>query len=254
MDRAHQHQQRAAIAPPTERLPDEEQEAEVNALLAEADRLKEETAALVPQVETAKDSTAGLEQQRASVQAEHDGLEAYAGVDVSGEEEVRDLVGRRAELSERSRPWAPSQPKPSPAKSAALLWTASAIVALASIAGAVFVGVVALVGLVIAGAVAYLAYQRARITVPRRGVDPAAIARRKDEIDTQLSAALDRVGATAMSDLSQRAQSYLTGCARHGRRLELAARLGELQSELMAARGPLRASAVEPVSARFTDT
>lgn len=238
-ERARQHQQRASIETPAGSLPDEQQEAEVNALVAEDGRLREEIAGLVPQTETAENSTAGLEQQRASIQAERDGLETYARVDTSSEEAVRDLLGRRAELSQPVKPPATEQGAPAPGRTTAPLWAASAIVALASIAAAAVVGVPALAGLLVAAVLAYLARQRGRITVRARGVDPAAIASRQREIDGELSAALDHVGAAALADLSQRAQAYLTACAYHARRLELAARLGELQAELTAARRPL---------------
>lgn len=243
LDRARQHRDRAAIDSPSDPLPDEKQGADVQALLIEVDRLEDEIAGFGPQVETAREAVVGLEARRGPLQAEHDGLDGYSDVDTSASEAVRDLVARRAELSqvgptEQAAP-AKREPAPPGGSEDATLWVASGLVAVLSVVAGIAISPVALGGLFIAGLLAYLAAQRRRDAVPTPGFDPAARAARRREIEHDLSQALDSSKAADLPDLGQRADAYLAACRQHAQRVALAAQLAEVMSELTAARLPI---------------
>ena len=243
LKRARQHRDRAAIETPSDPLPDEQQEANVQALLVEARRLEDEIAGFGPQVEAAQESVAGLEARRAALQAEQDGLEVYSAVDTSAEDAVRDLAARRAELSQAAPSERPAATQAEPAlpvkRQATQLWVACGVVAALSVVAAIAVSPAALAGLLIAGFLAYLASHRDRADTPTTVFDPAARAARRGDIERELSEALDSSGAAELPDLGQRSDAYLTACRQHAHGVELAARLAEVLVDLNAARLPI---------------
>lgn len=245
LNRARQHRDRAAIETPSDPLPDEQQQADVQALLVEADRLENEMVDFGPQVETAQESVASLEVRRADLQAKHDGLDVYSDFDTSAEEAVRDLIARRAELSQAAPSEEPARAQGQPAvpagSQAIPLWVAFGVVAAVSVMAGIAVSPVALAGLFVAGLLAYWAAQRSRAGAgaPTAVFDPAARAARHGEIEQELSATLDSSGAATLPDLGQRVDAYLAGCRQHAHRVELAAQLAEVMAELNAARWPI---------------
>lgn len=242
LKRARQHRDRAAIDTSSDPLPDEELEADITAILVEFDRLEDEIVGFGPQVQTADGSVAKLEVRRATLQAKHDGLDGYSGVDTSVGEAVRDLASRRAELSQATpteQPVLPERPPPFAVSQTRTLWVACGAAAVLSVVVGIAINPVALVGLLLAGFLLYRAAQRPRVAHPTAVFDPAARAARREEIEHELSRTLDSSRAADLPDLGQRADAYLAACRQHGHRIELAAELAEVKAELNAARSPI---------------
>lgn len=251
--RAHEHSGRAHIDASEEPEESDEEQVAIASRIEELARLDNELAELRPQAEAARRTVEELEGRRQALSTEFDGLAGYAEVDTSVQGDVQGLVARRADLvaavdeigSEAPKP-APLPPEPAAPSHNTPLWVAAGIVAVASVLAGVAVTPAALVGLLVAALVGYMAARQRPPGAPATEVVRQVSAQRRqeaatrlEELNQELGRTLDSVGAGALPDLTQRARAYLTGCDKRERWVELRAELGEVRAELAAAREPI---------------
>ncbi len=201
-------QSKATFEPDESVALDNEAVRQIEAGFTRRDELAEGIAGLAPAAQAARGTAAEISALIAGCDQCIREVEAYREVDGSSRDETARLVGRIEELDRANLP-ASSELQARESRTPWLI--AAAIIATSSIAGALAVGAVALVGLVVAGALAVIARTR---RPPDQDDLRDSQDDRKSEVGAQLQATLDAVGAPPATDLRMRAANYLDACTR----------------------------------------
>lgn len=260
--RAREHQERATVRASEGAGISESDQLAITSRQGELTRLEGDLAEQGTQAEAASSAVQRLEGRRRELQTEFDGLAAYTEVDTSRQAAVQGLVARREDLVVASQAPAPADadeaPGPSTSNRSQPGWVAAALIAAASVLAGALITPIALMGLLVAGAVGYIAIQRGTAGPSATALTLELATRQRDEaaarlleLDRELAETLDAARAGTLTEIGERARAYLTACEKAERRTKLRAELGDLRAEIAAASEPIGES--ERIKRRMSD-
>ncbi len=296
VEEVRRQQDRAAQAPQRPVTIPQHLREQIGSLRAQLAAEQQKASELEASAQASAADIAALEQRRREHSLERDRLGAYAEWNVEHEDTIRALDAQRKALAQNGAETAEPAPSRDPLltryrgerdtlhaltrqRDGQTSWRRSLVAAATAVAAASLIGAiltpVALVGLIIAGAILFAAREQAppaeELTAALRsyGADSLeeldrqvqdedrlvanAEGRRQERerqaqerqeahgrVDQTMREALARAGKTPNGDLGGEAAGYLAGCGKHARYVDMEAAVAACSAELVRLREPLR--------------